>query len=298
MKGRLFFLFFISLIVTGCKAQQNNQLFKIGGSNNSLLWQISGNGLLKPSFVFGTFHLLCKDDIKFSDQLKSAIQYTDGIYMELDMDDLSTLMSGFLYMNMKNGKVLKDFYTPAEYKRIEQYFNDSLHMPFLMLQKAKPYFLMALLYPKMMKCKTFSGVEDEVMKLAKEYKKEIMGLETMEFQSSIFDSIPYEIQAKELIENIDSLPKYASQFDTMLLAYKNQELSTLENSLNESEFGMEKYKDLLLDGRNINWAKQLHAIMKKKSVFVAVGAGHLAGEKGLLSLLKKEGYKVEPLQNK
>ena len=78
------------------------------------------------------------------------------------MDDPSTIMGGLLYMNMNNGKTLKDLYSAADYKKIESYFNDSLHMPLYMFQKAKPYFLVALLYPRMMKCKTFSGVEEGI----------------------------------------------------------------------------------------------------------------------------------------
>lgn len=297
MKTRIFLLCLSILIVAGCKAQQK-QVFKIDTSSSSLLWQVSGKGLSRPSFLFGTFHLLCKDDINFSYQLKSAVQYANDIYMELDLDDPSTLMSGLFFMNMKNGKALKDLYTNEEYSRIDKYFKDSLDMSLAMFQKAKPYFLVALLYPKMLKCKTYSGVEQEILKLAKENKKEVFGLETMEFQSSVFDSIPYELQAKELIKNIDSLSRYSAQFDTMMLAYKNQQLNALEQSLDESEFGMEKYEDLFLNRRNINWVKQLDAIMKTKSVFVAVGAGHLVGQKGLINLLKEQGYTVQPLQNR
>lgn len=286
-----------ALIASGCTAQLK-PVFKINENNNTLLWQVSGKDLKKPSFLFGTFHLLCKNDINFSTQLKSAVQYADSIYMELDLDDPSTMMSGLLYLNMKNGKTLKDFYTPEEYKKIEDYFNDSLQMPMIMFQKAKPYFLMAMLYPKMMKCKTFSGVDEEIMTLAKQNNKQIIGLETMEFQSSIFDSIPYELQAEELLKNIDSLDKYKNEFDTLMQAYKSQQLNTMEELMGKSEFAMEKYENLLVNYRNANWVKQLKEIMKNKSVFVAVGAGHLLGEKGLINLLKSEGYVVEPIENK
>ncbi|MEO6327972.1 MAG: TraB/GumN family protein [Ginsengibacter sp.] len=297
MKRRIFFLYFISFTITSCTAQQNNKVFKIAADSNSLLWQVSGNGLSKPSFLFGTFHLLCREDIKFSTQLKSTMQYSDEIYMELDMDDPSILVSGLLYMNMKNGKALKDLYTHEEYKKIEQFFTDSLQMPLFMFQKTKPFFLIALLYPKMMKCQSFSGVEEEIMKLAKEYKKEIRGLETIEFQSSVFDSIPYDLQARELIKSIDSLSEYAKRFDTMMLAYKNQQLNIVEESLNDGEFDMKKYDGLLINRRNANWVKQLKELMKNESVFAAVGAGHLPGENGLINLLKKTGYIVKPLQN-
>ena len=297
MKKIALFPYLAILMASGCTAQPK-PVFKVSSDNNTLLWQVTGKDLKKPSFLFGTFHLLCKNDINFSTQLKSAVQYADSIYMELDLDDPSTMMSGLLYLNMKNGKKLKDFYTPEEYKKIEDYFNDSLQMPMIMFQKAKPYFLMALLYPKMMKCKTFSGVDEEIMTLAKQNNKQIIGLETMEFQSSIFDSIPYELQAEELLKNIDSLDKYKNEFDTLMQAYKSQQLNAMEELMGKSEFAMEKYENLLVNYRNVNWVKQLKEIMKNKSAFVAVGAGHLLGEKGLINLLKVEGYVVEPMENK
>ncbi|MEO8823461.1 MAG: TraB/GumN family protein, partial [Ginsengibacter sp.] len=280
-----------------CKAQPNPS-FTIQKNNNSLLWEISGNGLTKPSFLFGTFHLLCKEDIHFSDQLKKAVSFSDEIYMELDMDDPSTMLSAMMYMNMRNDTTLADLYTPQEYERLKNYFSDTLKMPLAMLQKAKPYFLVALLYPRMMNCSSPAGVEEELVKLAKENKKEIHGLETMQFQASVFDSIPYKWQAKELLKNIDSFSVNKKEFETMLGFYKNQNMDSIKNMLGESEFGSDKYDDLLLNNRNKKWVKKLDSVMKKESVFVAVGAGHLVGEQGLVSLLKKQGYTVKPLENK
>jgi len=294
------YLLFYSLstvLFMGCNGQQDRSFVK-QKNGNTLLWEVTGNGLKKPSFLFGTFHLLCKDDIHFSDQLKKALKQCDEIYMELDMDDPSIMLSGMLYMNMKDGKKLEDLYTPQEYKRLQNYFSDSLKMPIMLLQSAKPYFLVALLYPRMMNCKSPSGVEEELVKIAKEDKKEIKGLETMQFQSSIFDSIPYEWQAKELLKNIDSFSVYKNEFQTMLGYYENQQMDSLKNMLGKSEFGSDKYDDLLLNNRNKNWVKQLKEIMKNESVFVAVGAGHLVGDFGLISLLRQAGYKVEPLENK
>ena len=291
-------IFSCCIFFFGCKSQSNKSLVKKNNDNNTLLWQVSGKDLKKPSYLFGTFHLLCKDDIKFSEQLKNSLRTADEVYMEMDMDDPLTMLSGLLYMNMKDGKKLKDLYTDDEYKKVKSYFSDSLGMPMMMFQSIKPYFLVAMLYPKMMNCNTASGVEEELMKLSKENKKEIKGLETMQFQASVFDSIPYEWQAKELLKNIDSFSIYKKEFDTMILEYKDQQLSAMEKLLAKSEFGSDKYEDILLTKRNINWVDQLKSIMKKESVFVAVGTGHLVGEKGLISLLRKEGYTVEPLVNK
>ncbi len=286
------------LLLFSCKAQPVQVSLKTNNDNNSLLWEVSGNGLKKNSYLFGTFHLLCKSDINFSSQLKTATGNADKIYMELDMDDPSVLMGGLLMMNMKDGKKLKDLYTEAEYNKLSNYFKDSLHIPVSFLQSTKPYFLVAMLYPKMMPCKTVSGVEEELMKLAKLQQKEIKGLETLEFQAAVFDSIPYSEQAKELLKSIDSMTVYKKYFDTMVNVYKSQQLEKIEKLFSQSEFGMEEHQDILLDDRNKNWVGQLKAIMQKESVFVAVGAGHLVGEKGLIALLKKEGYRVRPLLNR
>lgn len=286
------------LFLFSCKAQPAQVSLKANNDNNSLLWEVSGNGLKKNSYLFGTFHLLCKSDINFSSQLKAATGNADKIYMELDMDDPSVLMGGLLMMNMKEGKKLKDLYTEAEYNKLSNYFKDSLHVPVSFLQNTKPYFLVAMLYPKMMPCKTVSGVEEELMKLAKTQQKEIKGLETMEFQAAVFDSIPYSEQAKELLKSIDSMTVYKKYFDTMVNVYKSQQLEKIERLFSQSEFGMEEHQDILLDDRNKNWVGQLKTIMQKESVFVAVGAGHLVGNKGLIALLKKEGYTVRPLLNR
>ena len=82
------------------------------------------------------------------------------------------------------------------------------------------------------------------------------------------------------------------------MAYKNQQLKEIEKLVTDPDMGMEDNQDLLLNDRNKNWVGQLKIIMKKNPVFVAVGAGHLVGEQGVISLLKKEGYALRPLTNR
>ncbi|MEP7142500.1 MAG: TraB/GumN family protein [Ferruginibacter sp.] len=289
--GTMFFFY-------SCNAQPKQAALKVNADDNSLLWEVNGMGLKKPSYLFGTFHMMCKDDIHFSEQLKTALTNSSLVYLEMDMDDPAVMLGGLLLMNMKDGKKLQDLYTAEEYQKVASYFKDSLRMPIGFLQSTKPFFLAAMLYPKMMPCKTLSGVEEELMKLAKQQKKEIKGLETIEFQSSVFDSIPYEDQAKELLKSIDSMSSYQKYFDTMITVYKTQQLKEIETLFKDTEFGMEDHQDLLLNDRNKNWVSQLKTIMKDESVFVAVGAGHLVGKQGLINLLREEGYTLKPILNK
>ncbi|MBK7885653.1 MAG: TraB/GumN family protein [Chitinophagaceae bacterium] len=294
---RIYLSILISTFLLSCKGQ-NNPSLKVNKDDNTLLWQVTGNGLKSPSYLYGTFHLMCKNDILISEQLKLALKQSNTIYLELDMDDPATLMGGLLLMNMTDGKKLKDLYTEEEYVRVENFFQDSLRTPISFMQSMKPLFLMSLLYPKMMPCKNISGVEEAIMKLAKENKKEVKGLETMAFQASVFDSIPYKEQAKELLNSIDSMEYNKNELYAMMNAYKNQRLDELEKSLKKSELTSGDNESILITKRNRNWVQQLNAIMKKESVFVAVGAGHLPGGEGVINLLIKEGYTVKPLYNK
>ena len=70
--------------------------------NNSLLWKISGNGLEKPSYLFGTMHMLCKEDAYLSENMMKAIRDADRVYLELDMDNLFEMIGMMSKMKMKN----------------------------------------------------------------------------------------------------------------------------------------------------------------------------------------------------
>ncbi len=277
-----------------CKAQPK---LVSATNDNTLLWEISGKGI-KTSYLYGTFHLMCNNDIVFSNNMKAAIKASNEVYFELDLDDPSNTFGAMLFMNMKDGKQLKDLYTPEEFERLSLFFKDSLHTPLALIQTMKPLFLQSLLYPKMMPCKNLTGVDMEILKLAKAEKKEIKGLENIQFQASVFDSIPYKVQAELLLKSIDSIEKNETEFDVMLESYKAQDLKKLESTVSENEFGSEENLEVMLYNRNKNWVAQLRDILPEKSIFMAVGAGHLVGKGGVIDLLRNAGYKVRPILNK
>jgi uncharacterized protein YbaP (TraB family) len=291
-------IFFFMIGMISCKAQQPDSLkLPHNKDNNTLLWEISGKGLKKPSYLFGTFHLLCKDDIHVTQNLQQAIKNADEVYFEMDLDDPANTLGAIFFMNMKD-KSLKDLYTPAEYNKVATFFKDSLKMDILFFGKMKPMLLESLLYPRMMPCKTPSGVEMELMSYAKKQKKEIKGFETIEFQSSVFDSIPYELQAKALLKDIDSAASAKLYFSKMMNIYISQNTDALTKIMADTSFSEGENDDLLLKNRNENWVKQLDTILKQKNIFIGVGAAHLLGDVGLIALLRKEGYTVTPLNNK
>ncbi len=291
--------FFLPLLflVQCCRSQPSLNL-PTDPSNQTLLWEITGKDLKKPSYLFGTFHMMCKDDIKFSNNLLAALKNSEEVYFEMDLDDMANTLGAMMFMNMKDGKTLKDLYTEAEYIKLQSFFKDSLRTNIGLFQKMKPFFLEAFIYPKLLSCKDMSGLEQELLKIAGREMKEIRGFETIAFQASVFDSIPYASQAKSLLNSVDSINNNKVFFEKMVQVYLSQEIDKIEAMFKEEEFGMKDGLEILLDKRNMNWVDQLKTILPKTNIFMAVGAAHLVGEKGVIELLRKEGYTLRPLLNK
>lgn len=269
-----------------------------GVLENTLLWEISGNGLKQPSYLFGTMHLLCAEDAKLSVNLKKAIREADRIYFEIDMDDMSQMMSALKYARMTDNTKLSDLLTEAEYARVRDYFGKQKSiLPFSMMERLKPYMLTSLIGENGMECEKTNGMEMIIMQEANKFDKEIQGLETAEFQASLFDSIPYEKQAKELLNYIDSIDHHKNNTSELVKVYREQDLQKMEALTIKSDGGIGEYLDLLVYNRNRRWAEQLKEILPQQKTLIAVGAGHLPGESGMINLLRKSGYTVKPLKN-
>jgi uncharacterized protein YbaP (TraB family) len=124
-----------------------------------------------------------------------------------------------------------------------------------------------------------------------------MGLESVQFQATLFDSIPYETQAKDLLNYIDSIDNYKKSTAEMVAVYKSQDLDKLDSLVRKSDPSMNSYMDLLLYGRNRKWVQQMPNIMMEGTLLFAVGAGHLPGEQGVINLLRQKGFTVKPVAN-
>ena len=301
----------ILLIYTGICNAQNEKNSPIGGQNNdgkplvesssskTLLWQVSGNGLEKPSFLYGTIHMLCAEDAILSEALKNAIAKSDQVYLEVDMDNLFEMIGSLKNMKMRGDTTLSDLLNKKDYEKVKNYFEEkSSLLPFSMLETYKPFLAAATILESNTECESVP-MEQVIMQEAKKNRKNIKGLESMSYQMSIFDSIPYKSQAEQLVQYIDHAgDKDNKEYDELVSAYKKQDLQKLEELTKQTDMGMANYVDLLLYNRNRNWVKKLKPLMMEKSLLIAVGAGHLPGENGVINLLRKAGYTVTPLQNK
>jgi uncharacterized protein len=208
------------------------------------------------------------------------------------------LMSTMKYIRMNDNVKLSDLLTKEEFDRIKKYFNDNPSMiPFSMMERFKPYMLTSLISESGFGCEATNGMEMSIMSEAKKTEKEIKGLETTEFQAGLFDSIPYQQQAKELLNYIDSIEKFRKSTEELVDVYRKQDLKKIEELTTKSEAGLEQYLDLLVYSRNRRWMQSLQFALRTKPTLIAVGAGHLPGDQGMLALLKKAGFTLKPITN-
>jgi uncharacterized protein YbaP (TraB family) len=291
--------FLLSLCtLAGCTQNQE----KVAPNNNTLLWKISGNGLSKPSYLFGTIHMLCADDAMLSDNLKNVIHKADEVYFEVDLDNLVEMFAVMTKMKMTGDTTLQDLLSKADYEKVKDYFESKGSMlPFSMLETFKPILALSTLQEGSMECESTAMMEQVIMQEATKSNKKIKGMETMAYQAGILDSIPYKLQAEQLVSYIDNINKNNkedTELNEMMKAYKSQDLEKLEALMMKTDMGIGNFTDVLLYNRNRNWVAKLKDIMPGKTLLVAVGAGHLPGQKGVINLLRKAGYTLTPIENK
>ncbi len=276
---------------TLCVAQAGKK--KTVVNNKSLLWKVSGNGLQRPTYLFGTLHIICPADYVWTPAMKKALDACDKVAFEMDMDDPALGPKMTASMMLPNGKTLKDFYTEADYKKLTELAAKS-NIPIQMMQGFKPFALVSFLYLKAVSCSLPDSYEGNITKLAQADGKEILGLETVEEQMKVVESMNSDSIAQSVLHIAEDLDSFKSTFNQMLTVYKKQDLPTLYQLILESPDYKEDLDALLFD-RNRKWVPIITGMAHKQSTFIAVGAGHLWGDKGVIELLKQQGYTVTPV---
>jgi uncharacterized protein len=263
-------------------------------TENSLLWEVTGKNLKKPSYLFGTFHLLCESDLGIANAAAEKLKSCDQLALELDFDDPNMMIEMQTLAGMKDGKMLEDLLGATKFKLADSLFTAKTGVSLKLLSGLKPMVASSVLYPSVLGCNPGSP-ETTLSALAGEAKKEVIGLEKVSDQMDVFDKIPYQVQADMLYSYITETDKFKKETNEMLAVYRSANLVEMQKMMADPQFGLDKYLDLLLTNRNKNWVKQMQTIMPEKATLFAVGAGHLGGTEGVIYLLRKAGYTVKPI---
>jgi len=226
---------------------------------NQLLWEISGNGMKNKSYLFGSFHTNDKRVFRFSDSTYYALVQSTGIVLETDVTDL------FVEWDTRRSDV--------------RLLYDNQGKPYTATNEAS-----ATLY----------GNEDGMPQFLDAYFQQYC-------QNSNRNFYPLESvddQLDLLSNNSDYIPNY-SEFESRIISqdkilniYLQGDIHSLDRLMKTSlTIYPGLYDDLILK-RNVTMANGIDTLLRNDKLFIALGAGHLAGEKGVINLLREKGYRL------
>ena len=276
-------------------------LFISLSANAQLFWKVSGNGLTKPSYLFGTHHLIDKEQIKNFDKILAICTQSDAVVGEMDMSDVTGMQMKMMQGGMLQGVTCKELMSPEDYTLADNEFTALMGVGMAQLGAMKPMMLntiysMTVYFKANNLTKQPDAVDIIFQKTAKGNNKKVIGLETVEQEmDALFNSLPLKRQAEVLIKDMKEKQKGIEILKKLNECYLAGDLAKIEALDKEDDSMTPEEKKPMIENRNNNWLKQLPSLMTAQSCFIAVGCQHLVGEVGLIKQLKKAGYIVEPV---
>ena len=278
-------------------------IFGVSTTQGQLLWKITGNGLKNPSYLFGTHHLI---PIQFLDSvpgLYPAFNSAEMVVSEVVLNNLDATPAIRKAALLPDTITIRGLLNQAEYEFVNQELTNTLRMSLDNLNKMHPSLISKLyeleLYKKYEHFDENTQSDTYFQLVAAKKGKPIAGLETVEQQVKLLFPENIKKETQLLVASIRNKEMLIQEMREMNRLYREGNLDALEvlaNQSNKQWNVSEEENKKLIDDRNINWVKQLPDLIKNNSCFVAVGALHLPGNKGLIKLLKNEGYKVIPVK--
>lgn len=263
---------------------------------NSLLWKIEGNGIKNPSYLFGTMHLIEKNYFYFPASLEKIVKKSDLLVMEIaGIPDQAEAMK---YLLLPEGTFF-DYFTPEQTDTVLNWAKAKMGMDEKAFRAAfskfKPFVAVQTATQLQFMGKTES-YEVTLQSLAQANNIKMEGLETIGDQMKIFDDLTKQQQAELVLQGIRDEAETNKMTADMQRIYRGQRIDSLYALIHSEGGVLAKEQNAFLDQRNRNWIPKIKTYVSNGKAFIAVGAGHLGGENGVIRLLQNEGYKVTPVK--
>ena len=270
-------------------------LSSLAQGQSSLLWKVDGKNLKKTSYIFGTIHIIPQKDYFEPVGMVEALERSELYVGELNLTDSSAIgLEMMSNMAMKNDTTLDMLLSPQDYKKLDSFFVSKMGMGIELFKSLKPILISTMLLP-LTSGEEVTSYEMELLKKANQKGIPMAGLESVSEQMSFIDQLPYSYQAKELMKVMDGEVK-DDDFTVLIEAYKSQNIDALAEEIKKQTQSSIAMESILLNDRNKNWIPKIEQLIQKQSCFIAVGAGHLGGNVGIIKLLRQKGYTLTPVR--
>lgn len=231
-------------------------------------------------------------------EFDNYINQTERVIMEVDFDDQAGMIKMVTVAYLPKGKTLLDFLTVEEYAKVGVMVRSFLGIPIENVKNMHPVFLAVMITtsPKVLGCSSPASYELLFLQTATAGKKPIEGLETVAIQLDVINSTLMTKHAENLYKMALDPQKSIDEFKKLIAIYKSQDSDKIYEFIQKSLANDPSFEANLLDKRNLEWIPKIEKAVKEKSSFIAVGAAHLGGDSGILSLLRKKNYVIKPIR--
>ncbi|MDH5473641.1 MAG: TraB/GumN family protein [Gammaproteobacteria bacterium] len=260
-----------------------------------LLWKIEKSGA-SPSFVFGTMHVSHQQVVTLAEPVERAFANADRFAMEvlLNFQAVGVITSRSFF---NDGRTLKTLMQPDDFKKLSQLMQSKFSMTENMFMHMRPWmvFTMLMMPPEEMG-KDNSALDMVLYRRAAMRKIPLLGLETADEQLDVLEAGSIDDQIWMLNKTVEEYDQISQQFSEMVTAYIDRDLAKLvimqEQSMYDDSEIDDRFLEQLIDMRNARMVERMQSYLQTGNAFIAIGALHLPGEKGVLHLLELQGYSV------
>lgn len=261
---------------------------------NSLLWEIKGNGLKASSYLYGTYHSKDSRAHQFSDSVLVKLAKSDIVVTEnIDASD-DIKKNGFGLAFMKDVK-LDELLSKENYIFVYENAINKLGAMGILCNTMKPIITITAALQLNSKQEMLCTVDDFIKEEAQRLGKKLYGMETAAEAMNALDEISLKDQSVMLLNFFKNYDENLAETESFIKMYQAQDLNKMYTFYESNREDYISFEKNLVVKRNNKFTNELTSMIEKQSVFCAVGALHLPGESGLINSLRKKGYKVSPI---
>lgn len=257
----------------------------------ALLWRLTPQNGGPVSYLFGTMHVRDLRAFGWLNAATERLAETEVFATEFDFSETDeTALSAAL--RLPGGQTLDTFLKPRVWKNLDRYCRRNFGTSADTLRYHHPMTVSTILSTAFMSTESAHSLDETLWHHARTLGKTTTGVETFADQLETLRNIPFEQQIKSLTWLLKNFRRQQRRLKKMMQWYMAADIQKLYKAARKDSKGMRR---ILLYNRNKLMAGSFAAIARERSLFCAVGAGHLAGQKGMLRLLKKAGFTIEAL---
>lgn len=251
---------------------------------------IEGERLPGISYVFGTMHVKDQRVFQKLSAVYEAIEQCAAYGAEFDLEDAAAGVDPRLFA-LPEGISLDQLISAKKYDKLKRVLFEMLQINVDLLKYNRPLLLANLIEERLLASNMPYSLDEHLWQYANRLGKNTYGIETMHEQLKVLQQIPITHQIQGLLATVRNFSRYRRHLLKMAQWYDQGDIYKLYQSTRQGTHGLRR---LLLYNRNVLMANRIANLIQQQTTFCAIGAAHLAGQKGVLRLLKLKGFSVRP----